>query len=75
MTNFHLILKRMSKPKLARLKFDIERLKDPNVCEEGSICTAQKRFAVVFENNTATCSVHSTLVLGQPAGMSKVVHF
>ena len=30
---FHLRLKRISKPKHARLKFDLEKLKDPNVLE------------------------------------------
>ena len=30
---FHLCLKRISKPKHTRLKFDLEKLKDPNVLE------------------------------------------
>ena len=30
---FHLRLKRISKPKQTRLKFDLENLKDPNVSE------------------------------------------
>ena len=30
---FHLFLKRISKPKHTRLKFDLEKLKDPNVLE------------------------------------------
>ena len=30
---FHLHLKRISKPKLTRLKIDIEKLKDPNMVE------------------------------------------
>ena len=30
---FHLHLKRISKPKHTRLKFDLEKLKDPNVLE------------------------------------------
>ena len=33
MMTFHLHLKRISKPKHKRLKFDIEKLKDPNVLE------------------------------------------
>ena len=30
---FHLCLKRISKPKNTRLKFDLKKLKDPNVLE------------------------------------------
>ena len=33
MMTFHLRLKRISKPKYTRLKFDLEKLKDPNVLE------------------------------------------
>ena len=33
MTTFHLRLKRVSKPKHTRLKFDLEKLKDPIVLE------------------------------------------
>ena len=33
MTTLHLHLKRISKPKLTRLKIDIEKLKDPNMVE------------------------------------------
>ena len=33
MMTFHLRLKRISKPKHTRLKFDLEKLKDPNVFE------------------------------------------
>ena len=33
MMTFHLYLKRISKPKHTRLKFDLEKLKDPNVLE------------------------------------------
>ena len=33
MMTFHLRLKRTSKPKHTRLKFDLEKLKDPNVLE------------------------------------------
>ena len=36
-----------------------------------SICTALKRFTVVFENNTATNFVYTAMVLGQPNGLSK----
>ena len=35
----------------------------------GSIRTAPKRFTVVFENKTATRSVYTAVVLGQPAGL------
>ena len=33
MMTFHLCLKRISKPKNTRLKFDLKKLKDPNVLE------------------------------------------
>ena len=33
MMTFHLRLKKISKPKHTRLKFDLEKLKDPNVLE------------------------------------------
>ena len=33
MMTFHLRLKRISKPRRTRLKFDLEKLKDPNVLE------------------------------------------
>ena len=33
MMTFHFHLKRISKPKHTRLKFDLEKLKDPNVLE------------------------------------------
>ena len=33
MTTFHIRLKRISKPKPTRIKFDIEKLKDPDVAE------------------------------------------
>ena len=33
MMTFHLRLKRISKPKHTKLKFDLEKLKDPNVLE------------------------------------------
>ena len=33
MTSFHIRLKRISKPKPTRIKFDIEKLKDPDVAE------------------------------------------
>ena len=33
MMTFHLHMKRISKPKHTRLKFDLEKLKDPNVLE------------------------------------------
>ena len=33
MTTAHLRLKRISKPKLIKLRFDLDKLKDPNVLE------------------------------------------
>ena len=46
---------------------------DVTTCAQtlGSICTASKRFTVVFGNSTATCFVYTTMVLGQSAGLSK----
>ena len=35
------------------------------------IWTASKRFTVVFENNTATCFLYTTIVPGQPTSLSK----
>ena len=35
------------------------------------ICTASKCFTLVFENNTVTCFVYITVVLGQSASLSK----
>ena len=40
MMTFHLRLKRISKPKHTRLKFDLEKLKDPNVLETFQAVTA-----------------------------------
>ena len=36
-----------------------------------SICTAPKHFTIVSENGTATRFVYSTIILGQPAGLSQ----
>ena len=37
----------------------------------GSAWTNPKRFTVVFENSTATSFVYTTMVYGQPAGLSR----
>ena len=42
MMTFHLRLKRNSKPKHTRLKFDLEQLKDPNVLETFQAMTGGK---------------------------------
>ena len=42
MMTFHLRLKRISKPKLTRLKFDIKKLKDPIVLETFKAMTGGK---------------------------------
>ena len=42
MMTFHLRLKRISKPKHTRLKFDLEKLKDPNVLETFQVITVGK---------------------------------
>ena len=44
---FHLRLKRISKPKHRRLKFDLEKLKDPNVLETFQAMIGWK-FALLF---------------------------
>ena len=49
MMTFHLRLKRISKPKNTRLKFDLEKLKDPNVLE-----TFQAMIGVKFVPLTTT---------------------
>ena len=44
MKTFHLRLKRISKQKHTRLKFDLEKLKDPNVLETFQAVIGEKLF-------------------------------
>ena len=51
MTIFHLRLKRISKPKHTRLKFDLEKLKDPNVLETFQAMIGGKFAPLTIMNN------------------------
>ena len=51
MMTFHLRLKRNSKPKHTRLKFDLEKLKDPNVLETFQAMTGGKFAPLTNMNN------------------------
>ena len=50
----HLRLKRISKPKHARLKFDLEKLKDPNVLETYQAMISEKFAPLTIMNNEDT---------------------
>ena len=52
MMTFHLRLKKISKPKHTRLKFDLEKLKDPNMLETFQ-AMIDRRFAplTIMSNN------------------------
>ena len=54
MMTFHLRLKRISKPKHTRLKFDLEKLKDPNVLENFLAMIFGKFAALTIMNNENT---------------------
>ena len=51
MMTFHLRLKRISKPKHTRLKFDLEKLKDPNVLETLQATIGGKYAPLTIMNN------------------------
>ena len=51
MMTFHLCLKRCSKPKHIRLKFDFEKQKDPNVLETFQAMTGGKFAPLTNMNN------------------------
>ena len=51
---FHLHLKRISKPKHTRLKFDLEKLKDPNVLETFQAMIGRKFAPLTITNNEDT---------------------
>ena len=51
MVTFHLRLKRISKPKHARLKFDLEKLKDPNVLETYQAMISEKFAPLTIMDN------------------------
>ena len=54
MTTFHLSLKRVSKPKHTRLKFDLEKLKDPNVLETFKATISGKFASLTIMDNEDT---------------------
>ena len=54
MMTFHLCLKRISKPKKTRLKFDLEKLKDPNVLETFQAMIGGKFAPLTIMNNENT---------------------
>ena len=54
MMTFHLRLKRISKPKHTRLKFDLEKLKDPNVLETFRAIIGGKFAPLTIINNEDT---------------------
>ena len=51
---FHLRLKRISKPKHRRLKFDLEKLKDPNALETFHAMIRGKFAPLTIMNNEST---------------------
>ena len=54
MITFHLRLNRISRPKLTRLKFDLEKLKDPNVSEIFQAMIGGKFAPLTIMNNEDT---------------------
>ena len=54
MMTFHLRLKRISKPKHTSLKFDLEKLKDPNVLETFQAMIGGKFAPLTVMNNEDT---------------------
>ena len=54
MMTFHLRLKRISKPKHTRLKFDFEKLKDPNVLETFQAMIGGKFAPLTIKDNKDT---------------------
>ena len=54
MMTFHLHLKRISKPKHTRLKFDLKKLKDPNVLETFKAMIGKKFAPLTIMNNDDT---------------------
>ena len=51
MMTFHLRLKRISKPKHTKLKFDLEKLKDPNLLEAFKAVIGGKFAPLTIMNN------------------------
>ena len=54
MMTFHLRLKRISKPRRTRLKFDLEKLKDPNVLETFQAMIGRKFAPLTIMSNEDT---------------------
>ena len=59
---FHLCLKRISMPKHKRLKFDLEKLKDPNLLETFQAMIGEKfaLLTIVYHEDTDMDSVIAT---------------
>ena len=71
MMTFHLRLKRISKPKHTRLKFDLEKLKDPSVLETFQAMIGGKFAPLTTMNNKDTdldsmITTFNTAVTEQP---------
>ena len=62
MMTFRLRLKKISKPKHTRLKFDLEKLKDPNVLEnfQAMICRRFAPFTIMSNEDTDIDSMITT---------------
>ena len=76
MTTFRLRLKKISKPKHARLKFDLEKLKDPNLLETFQAMIGRRfaPFTVMSNEDTDIDSMITTfndLVLANTFGHHK----
>ena len=54
MMTFHIRLERISKPKQTRVKFDLEKLKDPNVLETFKAMIGAKFAPLTLMNNEYT---------------------
>ena len=66
MITFHLRLKRISKPKHTRLKFDLEKLKDPNVLETFQVMIGGKFAPLTLRRNVDT-AIDSLITTFNPA--------
>ena len=64
MMTFHVCLKRTSKPKHTRLKFDLEKLKDPNVLETFQAMISGKFTPITIMNNEDADT--DSMVMKQP---------
>ena len=71
---FHLRLKRISKSKHTRLKFDLEKLKDPNVLKTLRVVIGGKLVPLTIMNNEDTDPVlsHQNSQERQPAAVPEL---